>query len=879
MSAKVVHPAELERQLQERVEAARATRAPAHQSHSRAGRRGFRRGSAGLAVGLVLAVSAAGVLADGGSLDVQVADKTQYAVDTTTDGAIVEYIGDSHTTFNSAGSGIFGSFLQTQDNPSEEGYNTDGVDEFDTGSSPTFNHSILVSEIPTVQCESLDGSESTAGLCWELFADINDSNANDPAAAQIQLTELEVWLTDDNAITGYDQGGTGFGTDADLVYDFEGTILINDVNQGSGRGDLRYLIPIEGLVLPDDCNFGSSSCTTYFVVYTEWGDPGDGDYKSDSGFEEWKVKPYPFVEVAKTADASFTRTFEWDIGKSVVPAAWNLFDGDSGTSDYTIELTKSAGVDSDIGVEGVITIDNTSELDAVIESVEDVVSGGIVAEVDCGVSFPHELEEGDTLECDYSTDLPDTTDRENTATVTLEEGTVFQGTADVDFGDPTTVVNGTVNVSDTVAGAFGPFSGSDTIEYSSTFDCDDVTYTDGHGSYTVDNTASIVETGAESSASVSVDCYVLDITKDAIESLDRIYTWSITKSADQTDVILMPGQQLLVNYSVTVDVVGQSDGTFHVSGDVIISNPNPDRDADLTDVTDEISDFGAATVDCPSLTVPAGDSLTCSYDADLPDGTTRTNTATATQQNYDFDSAGTGTADGTTDYVGTASVDFTGATISEADECIDVNDTIAGPLGTVCVGDAPTEFTYSEFVGPYDETQCGEHDVPNTADFLTNDTGATGESSWNVHVTVACPEGCTLTQGYWKTHSEYGPAPEDLNWENLPGGLGADTEFFLSGQTWYEVFWTAPKKGNAYYILAHQYEAAVLNILNGASSTTEVDEAIAWAEDFFSTYTPTDWPKGLRGDVIENAGILGSYNEGDIGPGHCTEDALSSSAP
>jgi hypothetical protein len=882
MTAKVVPPAELERVLEARLATARARRMARRRTEASRSRRRIGLRPLALAVGGILALTATAVFADGGNLDVQVADRTGYEVQTTTDGAIVEYIGDDNMTFGSAGTGTFGTFLQTQDNPSEEGYNTDGDTEFDTGSSPTFNHAMLLSDIPTVTCESLDGAETTTGLCWELFADINDSNANDPAAAQIQLTDLEIWLTADAEITGYDQGGTGFGGDADRVYDFDGTILINDVNQGSGRGDLRYLIPIDSIAIPGDCSFGNSACETYFVVYTEWGDPGGGDYRSDSGFEEWKVKTYPFVEVTKTATPSFTRTFTWDIDKAVDPAAWNLFDGDTGTSDYTIDLTKSAGVDSDWAVSGTITIDNTSELDAVITDVDDVISGGTVADVDCGVTFPHELEVGDSLVCDYSADLTDGTDRENTATVTLEEGTVFEGTADVDFGDPTTVVDGTVNVSDTVAGSFGPFSASDTIEYSSTFDCDDVTFTDGHGSYTVDNTATIVETGQDSSASVAVDCYQLDVTKDADESFGRTYEWSIAKSADQTAVELMPGQQLLVNYSVTVDVIGQTEDGFHVEGDITVTNPNPDRDADLTGVTDAISDFGAATVDCPSLTVLAGDSLTCSYEADLPDDTTRTNTATATQQNYDFDSAGIGTESGTTDYSGTASIDFTGATVAETDECIDVNDTIAGSLGTVCVGvdTLPKTFTYSEFVGPYSEAECGEHDVPNTADFLTNDTGATGESSWNVHVTVPCPQGCTLTQGYWKTHSEFGPAPEDLNWENLPGGLGADTEFFLSGQTWYEVFWTAPRKGNAYYILAHQYEAAVLNILNGASSTTEVDAAIAWAEAFFGSHAPTDQlSKAERAAVIQNAGILGSYNEGDIGPGHCTEDSLSSAAP
>jgi hypothetical protein len=57
-----------------------------------------------------------------------------------------------------------------------------------------------------------------------------------------------------------------------------------------------------------------------------------------------------------------------------------------------------------------------------------------------------------------------------------------------------------------------------------------------------------------------------------------------------------------------------------------------------------------------------------------------------------------------------------------------------------------------------------------------------------------------------------------------------------------------------------------------------VDNAIAWAENFFSTYTPTNWPKGLKNQIVQNAGVLGSYNEGLTGPGHCDEDATASAA-
>jgi hypothetical protein len=111
---------------------------------------------------------------------------------------------------------------------------------------------------------------------------------------------------------------------------------------------------------------------------------------------------------------------------------------------------------------------------------------------------------------------------------------------------------------------------------------------------------------------------------------------------------------------------------------------------------------------------------------------------------------------------------------------------------------------------------------------------------------------------------------------------GPNETFFLSGQTWYQVFWTKPA-GNAYYILAKQYMAAVLNGVNGAS-TTVVDDELAAAKALFETWTPAQIAplKGKqqpRPQFISLAGTLASYNEGDIGPGHCDEDGNSSTAP
>jgi len=329
---------------------------------------------------------------------------------------------------------------------------------------------------------------------------------------------------------------------------------------------------------------------------------------------------------------------------------------------------------------------------------------------------------------------------------------------------------------------------------------------------------------------------------------------------------------------VQVDA-SSSDSDWAVSGDIWISNNHPSRAANLTGVADSV-DGNAGTVDCPALVVPAGGSLHCTYSADLPSGADRTNTATATLQNVAIASDGTVTPTGTSDVSGTYPVVF-GDPSDELDECIDVEDSLAGALGTVCAADAPASLTYLYTVGPYSAPgECGENRVDNTASYTTNDHSATGEDSWTVTINVPCDEGCTLTPGYWKTHSDYGPAPYDDTWAQLPGGAGPDTPFFLSGQTFYQVLWTAPKKGNAYYILAHAYIASTLNFLDGASAPPEVLDAWNQATALFETWTP-DQVGALKGnkpprpDFLSYAGVLDYYNNGILGPGHCSEDGQS----
>ena len=368
-------------------------------------------------------------------------------------------------------------------------------------------------------------------------------------------------------------------------------------------------------------------------------------------------------------------------------------------------------------------------------------------------------------------------------------------------------------------------------------------------------------------------CYdvELEVSKTAETSLTRSWTWDIEKTGDQTELILAEGQVFTVNYEVTVDATSQ-DSDWAVEGEIEVHNPAPVA-ASGVQVTDEISGIGAVDVDCPSNTIAAGGTMTCTYGPeDLPDGTTRTNTATAT-------SATPGIAEGSD----TVDVDFANAEVSHVDECIDVVDDNGTPtdtdddtvLGEVCFDDLVNgSFTFDEYSIDISYEECGEYTFENIASFETDDSGTTGSDNHVVNVSVTCPgDGCTLTPGYWKTHSTYGPAPYDDTWAQI----GEDTTFFESGKTYYQVLWTPPA-GNAYYILAHAYIAAQLNGLNG-SDLSSVQTAFDEATALFNNYTPAEVAaaKGKSGTALRSqftslATILDEYNNGVTGPGHCSED-------
>ncbi len=601
-------------------------------------------GVAASVVGAAIVFTVAFAGADNHEVNIEVADRTGFAEQTLDDGSIVQYIGDDNASFGSAGSGVFDSFVRVDGSPTESGYNTDGTREFDTKGG-NFTHSILLSDIPMV---TIDGQ-----TYWEFFADINDSDNT----SKISLDEFELYVTDDPNLSGYD-----FGTNATLVYDFEGAILINDVNQGSGRGDLRYLVAVDE-DLAGDCFYGSTACDEYLVLYSAWGGYEDSAYQTDGGFEEWKVKKYPVLGVSKDIEGTFQQNIEWDLTKTE-DGTYEAWAGETiQDHPFSVDADPTLGPPSSVTVSGTITLTGDPAEDLTV-SLSDVFDGQEATLIDCDPTVI--VEAGTTTTCDYQLDLDEVQAGTNLAVgeITIDSLTtvVYRGTADIAVDDYTAATTGpdTVTVTDDYGDpgndqdlGMVTFDQHDAFEYTTDFTCpsDLDEYTDGVHTIDVTNTAKITETGDEATANVEVTCYILDVAKTAIPAFDRDFNWQVSKlvSIDDGDFVeegsvdVIDGAPVHLEWKISVTKSDPIDTGHRVSGTITVSNPAP-MDAEDVVVTDQITAGIDATVDCDGdniVTIPAESQVQCSYETDLPDNASRINTATAAFADLTF----TGIAD------------------------------------------------------------------------------------------------------------------------------------------------------------------------------------------------------------------------------------------
>lgn len=127
--------------------------------------------------------------------------------------------------------------------------------------------------------------------------------------------------------------------------------------------------------------------------------------------------------------------------------------------------------------------------------------------------------------------------------------------------------------------------------------------------------------------------------------------------------------------------------------------------------------------------------------------------------------------------------------------------------------------------------------------------------------------GCTLTQGFWKTHPEAWPV------EMMIVGGDPYTKDQLIGLL------KTPPRGDATYILAKQLIAAQLNVMSGADSAV-LGTLLADAEAWLTEQGLGSWPRGeARAAGTDMARQLDEFNNGLSGVPHCEDGPGPSPTP
>ena len=122
---------------------------------------------------------------------------------------------------------------------------------------------------------------------------------------------------------------------------------------------------------------------------------------------------------------------------------------------------------------------------------------------------------------------------------------------------------------------------------------------------------------------------------------------------------------------------------------------------------------------------------------------------------------------------------------------------------------------------------------------------------------VSDARGCTFGVGYWKRRPDAWPARFD------PNAIFHDT-----GTSWIDVL-TNPPRGDVFYILAHQFIAAGLNLAQLRPELRPEEIGTPWAiveRDFFTLGAHSNF---THAELIELATLFESFNEGKRGVAAC----------
>jgi len=170
--------------------------------------------------------------------------------------------------------------------------------------------------------------------------------------------------------------------------------------------------------------------------------------------------------------------------------------------------------------------------------------------------------------------------------------------------------------------------------------------------------------------------------------------------------------------------------------------------------------------------------------------------------------------------------------------------------------------------------ECGTQYVFRAFGHATNSLSRSAFTAVVTCATLDCghASGCTLTQGYWKTH---GAVPTGNNVYTWPDAIKAN------GLKLGNVSYTAadllailnrPAAGNGLIALAHQLIAAKLNVAAGADPTV-IAADIATADALIGNLIVPPIGSGYLAPSLTSGLVtsIAHYNEGATGPGHCDD--------
>ncbi len=176
-----------------------------------------------------------------------------------------------------SGAANFDSFLQIQQNGTEQGYNTSAQ----PAQGVTNTHDLAISSIGTEKIGNVD--------YLAFFLDVNE--AASLRKSYLTLDQLEIFGSNKTDLTGYSNAGannaSGSLNGATKLYDMDtaytdNAITVNYLLSDAGSGsDLVFYLP-KSLF----------NGYTYVTLYSEFGNINNSNkkYSSDTGFEEWFTK-------------------------------------------------------------------------------------------------------------------------------------------------------------------------------------------------------------------------------------------------------------------------------------------------------------------------------------------------------------------------------------------------------------------------------------------------------------------------------------------------------------------------------------------------------------------------------------------------------------